>query len=88
MTEAERIVADTDILVSRLLMPASLPAQAVDKILTSGRILASDESLVELATVLARPKFDRYVSVADRRSFLRLLHPFLGVRIVTPRDYL
>ena len=27
----------------------------------------------ELADVLARPKFDRYISVADRQQFLRLL---------------
>jgi putative PIN family toxin of toxin-antitoxin system len=27
----------------------------------------------ELADVLARPKFDRYISLADRQQFLRLL---------------
>ncbi|TAN47120.1 MAG: putative toxin-antitoxin system toxin component, PIN family, partial [Rhodospirillales bacterium] len=33
----------------------------------------SDETLAELADVLARPKFDAYVSVEDRQEFLRHL---------------
>jgi putative PIN family toxin of toxin-antitoxin system len=45
----------------------------VDKALSRGVMLVSDETLSELADVLARPKFDRYVSRADRQQFLRLL---------------
>lgn len=37
------------------------------------RILMSSETLGELADVLSRPKFDRYISIADRQQFLRLL---------------
>lgn len=33
----------------------------------------SEETLAELTDVLARPKFDRYVSRADRQHFVRLL---------------
>lgn len=33
----------------------------------------SDATLNELATVLARPKFDPYVSVEDRQEFIRKL---------------
>ena len=68
-----RIVLDTNVLISRLLLPHGISGRAVDKALSWGVMLVSDETLAELADVLARPKFDRYVSRADRQQFLRLL---------------
>ena len=132
--ERERIVADTNLLVSRLLLPQSLPAQAVRKAVDEGQLLVSDATLGELADVLSRAKFDPYVSLEDRQDFIRVLnrvaeriivtapikacrdpkddkflelalngeanmiltgdrdllalHPFRGVDILSPRDYL
>ena len=71
--EPERIVADTNCLVSRLLLPQSVPAQAVRKATDQGQLLISEATLEELADVLSRPKFDPYVSVKDRQEFVRLL---------------
>lgn len=71
--EPERIVADTNSLVSRLLLPKSVPAKAVRKAVNDGQLLVSDATLEELADVLSRPKFDRYVSVEDRQEFIRVL---------------
>ena len=73
MTSLQRIVVDTNALVSRLLLPASVPALAVSKAIDTGTLLVSESTLVEMADVLARPKFERYVTVADRQQFLRLL---------------
>jgi putative PIN family toxin of toxin-antitoxin system len=67
-----RIVLDTNTIVSRLLSPRSVPAAAVDRAITHHRILASDATLMELAEVLARAKFDAYLTVAERQEFLRL----------------
>ena len=67
-----RIVLDTNILISRLLMSESLPAKAFDRALLTGLILTSHETLTELGDVLSRKKFDKYVSIEDRRSFLSL----------------
>ncbi|MDO4683470.1 MAG: putative toxin-antitoxin system toxin component, PIN family [Lautropia sp.] len=64
---------DTNLWISRLLLPKSVSAQAVDKAIRWGRPLMSEETLAELARVLARPKFDRYVSREDRQQFLRKL---------------
>ncbi|MGC8519732.1 MAG: putative toxin-antitoxin system toxin component, PIN family [Steroidobacteraceae bacterium] len=132
--ETKRIVADTNCLVSRLLLPDSGPAKAVRKAVNECQLLVSDETLEELAEVLSRPKFDRYVSLEDRQEFirvlnriaervivtspikacrdpkddkflevaingeadlivtgdqdLRVLHPFRGVEIISPREYL
>lgn len=68
-----RIVVDTGVLVSRLLLADSLPAQAVRKAIENGRLLVSDATMMELADVLGRSKFDAYISLADRQQFIRLL---------------
>ena len=72
MSATPRLVFDTNILISHLLLPSSLPAQAVRKGLHQGQILVSDETLNELADVLVRPKFDRYISIEDRQEFFRV----------------
>ncbi|HQZ03354.1 MAG TPA: putative toxin-antitoxin system toxin component, PIN family [Thauera sp.] len=73
MTDSAPCAVDTSVLVSRLLAPRSSAARAVDLALASGNLLGSDETLTELTEVLARAKFDPYVSRADRREFIRLL---------------
>ena len=73
MRVPERVVVDTNVLVSALLRFPSIPGQAVSKALDSGVLLVSDVTMEELADVLARPEFDHYVSLDDRRQFLRQL---------------
>ena len=81
--ERERIVADTNLLVSRLLLPQSLPAQAVRKAVDEGQLLVSAATLEELADVLSRAKFDPYVSLEDRQDFIRVLNRVAERIIVT-----
>lgn len=69
----ERVVVDTNALISRLLLPDSVPARAVHEVVTGAILLSSEATIAELAEVLAREKFDPYVSVAERQQFLRLL---------------
>ena len=134
MKARDRLVLDTNALISRLLLPGSIPARAVSKAVAEDQLLASDDTIMELADVLARPKFDPYVTIRERQEFLRLfnciaervtithvlrvcrdpkddkflelavngaaqliitgdadllaLHPFRGVDILTPTDYL
>lgn len=73
MREPDRWVVDTHVLISRLLAPSGVAAQAVDKALQTGVLLVSSETLEELANVLARPRFDSYVSALERQQFFRLL---------------
>jgi putative PIN family toxin of toxin-antitoxin system len=67
-----RVVLDTNALVSRLLVPSSVPARAVQRAISEHIVLASEATLMELADVLSRRKFDTYVSVEDRQRFLCL----------------
>jgi predicted nucleic acid-binding protein len=62
MTNESRVVIDTSVLVSAVLLPRSRPRQAVDLASQRGRLLFSEATFMELDDVLRRPKFDRYVS--------------------------
>lgn len=73
MKERQRIVVDTNALISRLLLPHSVPGLAVSRAVDSGQLLVSEATMNELADVLSRPKFDRYLSIEERQHFLVLL---------------
>ena len=73
MTPRERIVVDTNVLVSRLLLPDSITGRAVRRAVDAGQLLVSDATMQELAEVISRAKFDPYLSVAERQEFVRLL---------------
>jgi len=38
-----------------------------------GQLIVSDDTLNELVSVISRPKFDRYISLQDRKDFFRFL---------------
>jgi putative PIN family toxin of toxin-antitoxin system len=130
----ERVVIDTNVLISGLFSTTSTPALAVEKAVTKAQLVATREPLRELIGKLHSPKFDRYVrrerrdvllervaslvEIIDVLQSIRAsrdpkddkfleaavngradvivtgdkdlldLHPFRGVAIVTPADYL
>jgi uncharacterized protein len=73
MREQDRWVVDTNVLVSRLLAPRGVAAQALDKALKTCVLLVSDATLDELSEVLARQRFEPYLSAQDRQRFFSLL---------------
>jgi len=73
MKARERVVVDNSALVSRLLLPHSVPGRAVRKAVDEAQLLVSEATLDELADVLSRAKFDAYVTIEDRQEFFRLL---------------
>jgi putative PIN family toxin of toxin-antitoxin system len=79
----ERIVVDTNALISRLLVPDALPGQAVRKAVDTAQLLVSEATLTELADVLSRPKFDAYVTIEDRQEFFRRLSRVVEVVPIT-----
>jgi putative PIN family toxin of toxin-antitoxin system len=129
----ERLVLDTNIIVSGIIFPESAPARALRRA-QSSLILGSDETMLELIEVIQRAKFDPYVDLAVRQALaaeflsacehvntrsriracrdprddrflevavdgyadllisgdqdLLAFHPFRGVAIMTPADFL
>ena len=130
----QRVVFDTNTLVSAVILPRSVPARAYQQVRQTGEIAVSEATLAELLDVLQRPKFDKYISLEKRLLFhaelvdiafdipvthtvtdcrdpkdnkflelslsasattlitgdadLLVLHPFQGVLILTPADFL
>lgn len=74
--KAERVVVDTNVLISAALSSDTAPAQAVKQVLARHRLVFSRETFEELETRLWRPKFDRHLSQETRRL---LLHDFNAV---------
>ena len=68
MTPRRRVVVDTSALISRLLLPNSIPARAVRQVIAKHSMVASDATIMELAEVLARRKFDAYVTIEERKA--------------------
>jgi uncharacterized protein len=70
MRALDRFVTDTNVFVSAIVLPLSIPRQAVDKALDHGVLLFSDATMTELADVLSRSKFDEYSGIEERMLFL------------------
>jgi putative PIN family toxin of toxin-antitoxin system len=130
----QRYVVDNNVLVSRLLAAYSVPGKAASYAADKGILLVSDTTVDELVDVLARPKFDSYVTLEERKGFIErllriaervtilrqvqacrdprddkflevaingeadtvvtgdrdllILHPFMGIPILSPADFL
>ncbi|MDE0282891.1 MAG: putative toxin-antitoxin system toxin component, PIN family [Gammaproteobacteria bacterium] len=70
----ERVVVDTNVLISAALRPKGAPRAVLDSIRSmNGVLVFSDETFSELQSRFNRPKFDRYVSQDLRRIWLSQL---------------
>jgi putative PIN family toxin of toxin-antitoxin system len=68
-----RLVLDTSVIVSAVLLPRSVPRQAFDAAVSAGKLMVSAATVAELDDVIRRPKFDRYISEELRLEFLAAL---------------
>ena len=73
MTSDRRVVVDTNVVVSAVLLPRSVPRQALDQVWEHGTMLISSTTVAELHDVLRRPRFDTYVRANERLEFLTTL---------------
>lgn len=64
-----RVVFDNNVLVSAALI-SGVPRKVFDKLLDNGTVLTSVPVLLELADVLNREKFDKYVTHDERMRFM------------------
>ena len=72
--KAERVVPDTNFLISAALRWDGRPRAVVDAVREERGVLPfCDETFDELRTQLRRPKFDRYVSPEGRAVYLAQL---------------
>jgi putative PIN family toxin of toxin-antitoxin system len=86
MSRIQRVILDTSTLVSATLRTGSVPDQVLLKALRTCDVCASQETLDELAQVLDRKKFDRYLDKESRRAFVALMRRHLHLFAVQPAD--
>lgn len=55
-----RLIFDTNVVISAVLRPGSVPNRAIQQALHTDTILTSDDALSELMAVLQRPKFQTH----------------------------
>ena len=65
----KRFVLDTNILISSIVFPNSVPDQVLRKVLADGVLIFSHATIAEFKEVLFRPKFDRYINHKLRQAF-------------------
>ena len=73
MTTDLRVVFDTNVVISAMLLPLSIPRRALDRAMRKGRPLISAAMTTELDDVIHLPKFDKYLSEEERIEFLTTL---------------
>jgi putative PIN family toxin of toxin-antitoxin system len=86
MSRIRRVILDTSTLVSAALRPGSIPDQALSRALRTCELYASVETLDELAKVLSRKKFDRYLDQDSRLAFVSLMRRHLHLFAVQRAD--
>ncbi|MGB5713810.1 MAG: putative toxin-antitoxin system toxin component, PIN family [Waterburya sp.] len=70
MSEPRRFILDANVIISALLFKKSSPRQALDNARKQGIVLMSQSIWSEISEVVARPKFDKYLSSQERQLFL------------------
>ena len=75
----ERVVIDTNVLISATLLDDSVPARARNHAVRYGQLIATEQTFAELTGKLLEPRFDRYVSRAMRETFLKRLQPIIEI---------
>ena len=75
----ERVVIDTNVLISAALDEESVPARARNHAVHHGLLIATEQTFAELTGRLLAPRFDRYVSRAKRETLLKRLQPIIEI---------
>jgi putative PIN family toxin of toxin-antitoxin system len=86
MKKTDRIIFDTNSLISAVLIPRSVSQKALSKAEDNSTIVFSQETFEELSRVLIRSKFDKYISFSERMEFLERLRE-TGKMISTESDF-
>lgn len=73
MADDPRFVLDSNVIVSALLLPSSIPRRAFDRAVEHGKLLSSSATVAEINDVLRRPGFARYLLEEERSEFVSAL---------------
>jgi hypothetical protein len=81
----ERIVFDTNTIMSAALLRESLPRQALDTALANGTLLVAESTLLELTSVLLRNKFDPHRNTESDKCSLVVVRLIMNLLMKVKR---
>ena len=84
MKKSKRFVIDTNVLVSAAIFPSSVPGQALDKAVRSGKLLMSAAIRSEIQQTLKKEKLRRYLSLISVNNFLEKLEDIVEIPDTLP----
>lgn len=85
MPHPPRVIIDPNVWISALISPSGAPAQVLRAVLAGEVIAVVAPRLVEeLSSVLARPKFRRWVSLSDAEEFAHAVATRADLHADTP----
>src|SRR5690554_1718289 len=84
MKKSERFVIDTNVLVSAVIFPSSVPGQSLDKAVRSGKLLMSAATFSELEKTLKKKKLRKYLSPISINNFFEKLEPLIEIPNTLP----
>lgn len=70
MKKGKRFVLDTNVIISGLIYPQSVPRKAVDTAFDTGTVLTSSEVAEELFRILGRPKLSSLIDQFELEAFV------------------
>ena len=79
----ERVVLDSNVLISAVISPAGKPSQCLQWALDHNALVLAREIIEEVETRLARPRFSKYVDQTRRRDFIADLRQAAMLVVVT-----
>jgi putative PIN family toxin of toxin-antitoxin system len=74
---ADRLVLDTNVIISALILSSPTPHQVVEDALAHSRLVVTESTERELIAVMMSPKFDKYVPQPRRQELLLRLAPMI-----------
>ena len=74
---AERLVLDTNVIISALLLSSATPFRVLEDAFHHSRLIVTENTERELVAAMLSPKFDHYVPQARRQELLLRLAPII-----------
>ncbi len=85
MKAGNRVVVDTNTIISGILLPQSVPGRLLGNLAEHATLIFSPPTRDELLDVVSREKFDRYVAVEARERAVTIL--VRESEIVSPKRF-
>ncbi len=80
----KRIVIDTNVIISAMILKESKPRKVLDWVIKNGRLLMSSELFSEIEDVADRERITKYLSLDEKKEFVDYLS--INSEFISPNE--